>query len=761
MKTKLSLLLLFFCLIFNFGQSQNFDLLKNDTKTKILYDRVFPVSDATNVKSTETTAPLFLQIYHEIQRADFLSRFPKLDVLQKNADKGFRENYIPLSLFIVDFENIKPEILSSDRISTNGKNQVKIKDHSENIFNENQLNILAPLLPKTKENKVQFKLEQALNFNITSRKVAFVEVKDGNIWRKINVDEGFELSFPENGKNTVFYKIHFEDGKILSQSFVIDVQYQKRAKDQKGTSTFQPNVVTDIFSTIPYKGYGESAAFLGKGEFEIYLDTVDGILDKPIILIDGFDPGDTRNTTAIYEMLNYGTNQNLGDLMRAQGYDVIVLNFPTYSRDASTIIDGGVDYIQRNAMILVELMNQINAQKIGNEKNVVIGPSMGGLISRYALRYMEQNGLNPDTRLYLSFDAPHLGANVPIGFQHLFNYMGFGPLEDVTMQGIVNGMLKSPAAREMLLDHFEGHLKSGDAVEFDPAKLLAAGAPNYRTPFQNELNTIGFPTSTRNIAISNGAGNGTKTGTPGMTVMDHTFNASSTQRAIIKLTFAPLKNQTLEVSRFRGQQWIIFWITGYESKASVKSNTTSDGLDSAPGGRFNLANFAAAANGNALLTEFMENLNIMYFNFIPAFSSLSVTGTTDYYAPITSGSVTPFAAYSVPTVNEDHVTFNNDNLQFALNEILNYTTLGTGENTAMQEIWIENPVSNKLKIKSNSVLKDAQISITDATGRKVLEAKNQNIKGTVEIPVSLANGIYIVTIKSGKVTTAKKVIVKN
>ena len=215
------------------------------------------------------------------------------------------------------------------------------------------------------------------------------------------------------------------------------------------------------------------------------------------------------------------------------------------------------------------------------------------------------------------------------------------------------------------------------------------------------------------------------------------------------------------MSRFRGQQWIIFWITGYESKASVKSNTTSDGLDSAPGGRFNLANFAAAANGNALLTEFMENLNIMYFNFIPAFSSLSVTGTTDYYAPITSGSVTPFAAYSVPTVNEDHVTFNNDNLQFALNEILNYTTLGTGENTAMQEIWIENPVSNKLKIKSNSVLKDAQISITDATGRKVLEAKNQNINLTLDIPVALANGIYIVTVKSGKVTTAKKVIVKN
>lgn len=761
MKTKFTLFLALFCIIFGFGQDQSFDLLKNDSKTKILYNRVYPVSNATQLKSEPLSASQFLQIYHEIQRSDFLNRFPKLAEIQKNADTGFRENYIPLSLFVVDFENIKAEDLSSDKVSLNGKNQVEIKDHAQNIFTETHLNLLAPLLPKTKEKKVQFRLDFFLNFNTTSRKVAFVQVKDGSTWRKISIDEGFELNFPQNGKNSVFYQIHFEDGKVLSQSFSIDVQYQERAVENKNNPGFQPNLVTSISSTIAYKGYGETTSFLGKGEYEVFLDTVDGILDKPIILVDGFDPGDSRNTSAIYQLLNYGTNQNLGDIIRAQGYDVIVLNFPTYTRDSSsTIIDGGVDYVQRNAMILVELIKQINAQKIGNEKNVMIGPSMGGLISRYALRYMEQNSLNPDTRLYLSFDAPHLGANVPIGFQHLFNYMGYGPLEDVTMQGIVNGMLKSPAAREMLLDHFEGHLKSGDAVEFDPAKLLLVGAPKYRIPFQTELNAMGFPTTTRNVAISNGAGNGTKTGTPGMTVLDHTFNSSSTQRAIIKVNFAPLKNQTLEVSRFRGQQWILFWFTGYESKASVKSTTTSDGLDSAPGGRFNLANFASSITGNALLTEFMENLNINYFNFIPAFSSLSVTGTTDYYAPITSPSVTPFAAYSVPTVNEDHVSFDAQNLQFALNEILNSTTLETIENAAMQEIWIENPVSDKLKIKSNALLKDAQITITDALGRKVLEPKKQNILGNIEIPIALSNGVYVVTIKSGKVTTAKKIIVK-
>ena len=383
---------------------------------------------------------------------------------------------------------------------------------------------------------------------------------------------------------------------------------------------------------------------------------------------------------------------------------------------------------------------------------------MGGLISRYALRYMEQNSLNHDARLYLSFDSPHLGANVPLGFQHLFNYMAFGALEDVTMQGIVNGMLKSPAAREMLLDHFEGHLQSGSTTEFDSSKLLPVGAPNYRTPFQNELNAMGFPQATRNVAISNGAGNGTMTGTPGMSVMNHTFNTSITQRAIINLNFTPLKNQTAEISHFKGQQWILFWITFYESAASAKSPAATDGLDSAPGGRFNLNEFAAAANGSPMLTEFIDNLNIMYFNFIPAISSLAVGNTNDYYANINSSSVTSFAAYSIPSVNEDHVTLNSQNVLFALNEILLDPTLANNEGS-LNQVWVENPIKNNLKIKTNYLLKNAQVIITDTSGRTVYIGKKQDIMGTKEIPLSLNNGVYMMNIKVDKDTITKKVIV--
>ena len=763
MKQKFISLFLIFCFMLAFGQDKTYDLLEPHTETKILYDRVFPVAKAYDLKTQKVSTEYYKQVYNEMQRADFQQRLPKLDFLREQADLGFSQNQIPLSLLINDFEMLDADALNRNKMQMNSKNQIEFKNFSKSDLNKYSINLLAPILAKTKSNSPEFILKNELVFNTTSRKIDFIEVENNRIWKKINFDQPFRIDAPENGVKTVNYKIHFIGGEILSQSFIINVDYQNYATVNKGKA-FSPNVVNTFTSSRTYKGYGESSPFAGIGEYEVFLDTVDGVLDKPIILLDGFDPGDARNTSQIYQLLNYGSGQNLGDVVRAQGYDLIVLNFPKYTRPGTTtVIDGGTDYIQRNAMLLLDLIEMINAQKVGTAKNVVIGPSMGGLVSRYALRYMEQNSLNPDTRLYISFDSPHLGANVPIGFQHLFNYMGFGPLGDVTMQDLVSGMLKTPAAKEMLLDHFEGHLKAGSATEFETtsASLLPVGSPNFRTPFQTELDGMGFPLTTRNVAIINGAGNGTMTGTPGMNIMDHTFNASSTQRAIIKLNYTPIANQTLEVSRFKGQQWIFVWITGYESAASSRTPTTSAGLDTAPGGRFDISALAASAGESPILTEFLTNLKIGYFNFIPAISGMAVSNTNNYYSNINSSSTTPFAAYSIPTENENHVTFNPENVQFALDEIYaDDGTLATQQNP-IQQLVIENPVKQVLKIKSNYILRNADVTLSDMSGKRVFNKTFKTISGNLEIPMSVSKGIYILTISSGKEKITKKVMVTN
>jgi pimeloyl-ACP methyl ester carboxylesterase len=508
MKTKITLLFIGLLSMVGFAQDKQYDLLKNKTQTNILYDRVFGVSNATQKRETPISSGYFNQVFHEIQRADYSQSLPKYDLIKSEAKLGFVANQIPLAILISEFETIKKSAIQKGNAFLNSNNQMELKPNVANPFDKHAIAIMAPLVSKSKT--TTFILKENFAFNTTNNAVSEVYLKTNgtSTWTKIVYNQPFQLQLNEIGKQLINYKIVFANATVVEQSFEIEIQNKNVAQKNSNQQTqFAPNVVNAITSSIPFQGYGETAAYTGIGEYEIFMDNTNGILDKPIFLLDGFDPGDTRNTATIYNLLNYGTGQNLATDLRAQGFDIIILNFPTYTQPTTTnVIDGGADYIQRNAMIFVELLNQINAQKVGTEKNVVIGPSMGGLIARYALRYMEMNSLNSDTRLYISFDAPHLGANVPIGFQHLFNYMAYGPSAITAVQPIVDGLIKSSAAREMLIDHFEGHLQSGSTFEFNTAAatLLPFGAPNYRTAFQNELNIMGFPTTVRN-----GAGNGT------------------------------------------------------------------------------------------------------------------------------------------------------------------------------------------------------------------------------------------------------------
>jgi len=758
MKSKITLLFIFLVSIFGHSQDKTYDLLKERTETKILHDRVFDLSKATTIGSKPINAITFNQFYHEIQRTDFLQRLPKYEVLKNEANLGKATKQIPLAILITEYETLKRTSIDKGDVFLQN-NQYNVKPNATDVFEKHTVSLVSPLFSKTNSNT--FLLKEDFILNSTNKKILTVQLKTENSkWIKINFGLPFQLSFKENGKQKVEYIIEFTDGIKAEHSFEIEVAVIENLQE-KNNETQAPNVVLPITSTIAYQGYSETAPYFGQGEYELFMDTTTGVLDKPIFLIDGFDPGDSRNSTTIYQSLNYGTGQNLATDLRAQGFDVIILNFPVYTRaGTTTVVDGGVDYIQRNAMILVELINQINTQKVGNEQNVVIGPSMGGLISRYALRYMEMNNLTHETRLYISFDTPHLGANVPIGFQHLFNYMAYGPLGSTAVQPVVDGLIKSPASKQMLIDHFEGHLQSGSVFEFNTAAntLLPAGAPNFRNAFQTELNTMGFPVNTRNVSISNGAGNSTMNYSPNFEAMNHTFNITATQRAIINLRFTPAANQTNEVSRFRGQQYFIFfWLTGYESAANSKSPTYTDGLDSAPGGRFDMNTFQAGAGTDPLLTEFFDNLLVDYFCFIPAWSSMAVSNSTNLYAPINSNSTTPFAASSIPTVNENHVTLNTQNIAFALAEILN-PILTNNESLALNSFWIQNPIQNSLQINSNYTIENASISVKDILGKTIIEIDNQIINGTLEIPVTLSNGVYFVTIKNNTESITKKII---
>jgi hypothetical protein len=241
-----------------------------------------------------------------------------------------------------------------------------------------------------------------------------------------------------------------------------------------------------------------------------YADADYPFLTKPIILVEGFE-SDLRD----YGVINYDNvmagevfsekgkelYQWIGELhlildsLHNNGYDIIYVDHKA-SRD----------YIQRNALSLVKLIQWTNAElekNNSNEKLVVLGASLGGLVTRYGIRIMEQNDCCHNVRLYGTLDSPHQGANIPIGIQNFVKEMA--DMYDKTMisftvqtglaffklpnstQESYDKVINSSAARQMLIYH---------------AEPTAAAE---HTAWQNELAQMGHPRNCRRIAITNGS----------------------------------------------------------------------------------------------------------------------------------------------------------------------------------------------------------------------------------------------------------------
>jgi len=521
--------------------------------------------------------------------------------------------------------------------------------------------------------------------------------------------------------------------------------------------------------------YGEPTSYPGQGEYEIFLGN-DNILDRPVILVDGFDPGDTRDISTIYNSLTFNGSagtENLADLIRAEGFDIIVLNFPTYTRTADgASVDGGADFMERNAMLLVDLINQVNADKAANspEQNVIIGASMGGIISKYALSYMEANALNADTRLFISFDAPHLGANVPIGLQHQLNYLAFNDTNAIAeLQPLIDGFLKTPAARQLLIDHFEPHLLEGSQVEFDPNATLPEPHP-FRVQFESNLQSLtsnGFPENVRNVAVVNGSGINAPYFAIGDSgdVVTNSYPILSTVQTIevptpfgnvtidveIDINMTPAAGVPDEVSRFFAPLLPLL-LPNVESLAS-SGRPNFDGVDAAPGGLFDLSTLTdgiGSETGEA--ADFLAALAIDKFNFIPTVSALALEITNnepDWFHDINlagraTTDITPFDNTFIPDDNQPHVQLTNENVTFTLNEILNSTL--TSEGLAIVPMTLaRNPIEDVLVINTTQT-SDAIFRIYDLSGKEVL-MQSVRLSASTELKVNaLSSGFYILNI---------------
>ncbi|MGV8834726.1 esterase/lipase family protein [Cellvibrio sp.] len=217
-----------------------------------------------------------------------------------------------------------------------------------------------------------------------------------------------------------------------------------------------------LFGSISKKS--PSNVFLSRPLSKNYIAySNDGVLDKPVIIVEGYDPTDSLFPNHYFnagfnQLLMNGVNNNGGN-----GRDLFIVNLPH-----------GASKISENAAFLQKIIVEINGAKVGNAPAVVIGYSMGGLVARKALKNMELSGINHKTSIYVSYDAPHLGANAPLDIQGTVD--GLVDKLDDYVAGYTSSSLKraryiynSPAAREMLIAAPE--FKPATAADF-PEQLV-------------------------------------------------------------------------------------------------------------------------------------------------------------------------------------------------------------------------------------------------------------------------------------------------
>ncbi|UPQ80478.1 T9SS type A sorting domain-containing protein [Flavobacterium azooxidireducens] len=399
--------------------------------------------------------------------------------------------------------------------------------------------------------------------------------------------------------------------------------------------------------------------------------------------------------------------------------------------------------MQRNAYLVQDIIKWVNSVKQGSLPNVVLGQSMGGVLARYALRDMENQlassgdqTWNHQANLYISHDAPHQGANIPVGIQyfarHLANQFIDTPVGDYQIEldggnnisiADIQNLLNAQGTKQLLANYINSSFALDNSA--------------FNT-FQTELRNLGYPQQTRNVALSNGNHCANpQSFNPGANLFTLNGNASTTAlttflTALIepitgisapilafefnepglllgmlpgsssfamnfKANALPTAGSTIQV--YHGSISYtkkIFSLFGWNPKITVSLTSRSHNnpallsYDYYPGGKYQLPfNFSTSTINNDFINLGISAYLAPSFNFIPTPSALDVgngnivLNNNDYFVkynsltPPTGSRTIPFnnftTSHNTSGINENHISFNTRNGNWLALELDNIT----------------------------------------------------------------------------------------
>ncbi|CCG52270.1 Protein of unknown function precursor [Flavobacterium indicum GPTSA100-9 = DSM 17447] len=729
----------------------------------VLIDKVTTFANIINYNTFDSNisnSNHFAQALSELYRASDQTKFISLTELKNRTATTTSNNSVDVGIINTTFHklNFNEENPSAGGVTFNQSTGKFVAVVGQPSFIGKKISIMSPLKEFITGSAFQFNFKNnlILNNTTTTIKTLVVDFIDGSspvtiISNSTIVVPTKTVNYTDSGMKSLKFTITYSDNTTLETYGKIYVKYdsdlQTLAPNNTNSSCYELLKDKGTFtSTLPFQGYTENSPIYGKTEYTIfygYNNTAKQMV-KPIIIVDGFDPKDKRkvqdcdceqdptcvlnnddgdngvfNPTkheSLEDLMNYNTInsttglpqvKNLISELRTKGYDVIVINNPTYTSTnvagQSVTVDGGADYIERNAMTLVSFIkNYVKPNQTlagSNQQLVLVGPSMGGQITRFALAYMEkkfaETGLvewKHNARLWISVDSPHLGANIPVGAQaniwFLADRLGKEPAKIQYYEE-----LNSVAGKQQIISQFQNARETG-----------YLNGNSFFTTYYNNLNSNGvagsngYPvsnTSFRKIAMVNGSLTGKKDASEQQTFLYMRgyarglwpFQNSTVTLLRLQDNFMPASYQTGTVFKGDGQNstfnigfnhWYIdFSHPRYNLK--VNNNSVKGSMDVVPGGYFRTAKYIREAVSEGLsdagvrqeTRDYIEN-----HSFIPTFSAIGhLNPNQNWGNPLNTNLTcptnkqTPFDSYYGTASNTEHTSFTKEGIDWLFKEL--------------------------------------------------------------------------------------------
>jgi hypothetical protein len=281
------------------------NLNKSTITSNILINRVFSFAKINEfnqgVQIDTSSYTHFTQAWDELYRASYNKNvLTESELALILESKKYQTNVVPIGIINTEFHEFNFGTTTANaNVTYNETTGLFANIAGKNPFIKRQTTIISPLVTRVAGNTIQFKTDHLFRLYKLGKQIKTLQlVTNGNIFNLISNynfnTSTFSTTYSSSGIKTLRFNITYADNttKTTYANVYVNMIATTLAKNSTNTSELLPIEADD---DLAFKGYEPGDQLeKGKNEYRIYYSDASKIIDKPLYIIDGYDPGDKR-----------------------------------------------------------------------------------------------------------------------------------------------------------------------------------------------------------------------------------------------------------------------------------------------------------------------------------------------------------------------------------------------------------------------------------------------------------------------------------